>query len=119
VLEEMTGVKPDKDGTPRRWFADGDFDLFVWSRGGKLDGFELCYDKKGSERAVSWAEGKGWSRALIDQGEDNPSKNNSPIWLKDEGDFDARGLVVRFEQAAGKLDPAVYDFVRSKLASLP
>jgi hypothetical protein len=118
VLEERTGVKPEKDGTPRRWFSDADFDLFVWSRDGKLDGFELCYDKKARERAVSWDAKKGWSRARIDGGEDNPSKNNTPIWLKDEAEFDARGLVVRFEQASGKLDPAVYDFVRSKLSTL-
>ena len=36
----------------RRWFADEDFDLVVWTSAiGAIVAFELCYDKPRIERA--------------------------------------------------------------------
>lgn len=114
-LKNDPGVGP---GVLRRWFADEYFDLFVWTDSEGIRAFELCFDKPRDERAVAWKWDRGFSRARIDAGEDNPAKNNTPIWVKDEGELKLSELILRFEQSGGELDPKVYEFVRAKLASL-
>ncbi len=119
MLEEMTGLKPEKGGAVRRWFRDEYFDLFLWTDDQGHSGFDLCFDKTGDQRVVAWRREGGFSRASVDQGEDNPSKNNSPIFTKFDGTIDIGELTVRFEQAAGSLEPTLYDFVRAKLGECP
>ena len=118
MLTEMKNLKAET-GAERRWFADEYFDLFVWSDHNGWSAFELCYDKAGDERALVWRQGQGFSRVRIDQGEDNPSKNNTPIWTKDSGALRLNDIIERFELAAGGLEPALYDFVRVKLGQCP
>ena len=57
----------------RRWFTDSDFDLIVWYEGqdedGPIAGFQLCYDKQGAERALTWRRATGFSHEKVDDGE--------------------------------------------------
>ena len=56
MLREISAVRQDSAETRRRWFQDEFFDLFVWqSRSGEFVAFQLCYDIKSNERAISWA----------------------------------------------------------------
>lgn len=90
MLEEIDDVKPEPGGEKRRWFRDEYFDLFVWSDAQGIRAFELCYDKLGDERLLAWRRGGEVTHAKVDSGEDNPSKNNTPIVVAGKEIFPAR-----------------------------
>ena len=69
MLKEMS-VGQHTDPPRRRWFTDEDLDLIVWfSEQGAPDGFQLCYDRRGHERALTWTKGAGYRHDRIDDGE--------------------------------------------------
>ncbi len=115
MLEEIDDVKPEPGGEKRRWFRDEYFDLFVWSDAQGIRAFELCYDKLGDERLLAWRRGGEVTHAKVDSGEDNPSKNNTPIVVAGKGDFPRKDVLVRFSQAGALMDAGVFRFVAEKL----
>jgi hypothetical protein len=79
----------------RHWFSDEYFDLIVWYESGNhVHGFQLCYDKPGRERALTWTRGRGFVHTVVDSGESTPTENRTPILIAD-GAFPA--LQVRRE----------------------
>jgi hypothetical protein len=52
--------------------SEGDF------TGEAIYGFQLCYGKPRWERALTWLDGRGFSYAEVDSGEDQPTRNRSP-----------------------------------------
>jgi hypothetical protein len=73
-------IRPVDRDLDRRWMADDYFDLIVWyESGGGVHGFQLCYDKCGHERALTWTRKGGFRHSGIDAGESKPSANCSPI----------------------------------------
>jgi hypothetical protein len=65
---------------PRSWMTDEYFDLFVWyEEDGTIHGFQLCYDKPGTERAITWLRTGRLSHTLVDSGEDKPGANRIPV----------------------------------------
>lgn len=88
----------------RRWMSDDYFDLIVWyAPGGQIHGFQLCYDKRGQERAVTWIP-NGFLHTAIDSGDTDPLANRTPILVED-GAFPAEEVRVEFE-ARSQLLPA-------------
>ena len=64
MLTESRRVRQIKNEPRRRWFSDDYFDLIVWlGNGHEIIGFQLCYDKFGIERALSWKKGEGYARS--------------------------------------------------------
>lgn len=54
----------------RRWLVDESFYLIVWYDSlGAVHGFQLCYDKPGAERALTWISNRGFSHTQVDHGE--------------------------------------------------
>jgi hypothetical protein len=54
----------------RRLFVDDYFDLYIWfDTDHLLYGFQLCYDKDGYERSLTWRRDKGFTHAAVDSGE--------------------------------------------------
>ncbi len=108
----------------RRWFADGDFDLIVWYGGrdasAPVDGFQLCYDKKHHERALTWRRGQGFRHEEVDDGESGPSLQfkMTPILVPD-GIFDAAAVARRLEARTTEMDPALARFVLRTLSEYP
>ncbi len=98
---------------PRRWISDDYFDLIVWGEASHDPiGFQLCYDKPGRERALTWTAKGGFSHAAVDGGEACPTANRTPIlvadglfpdelvkrqflWRSEEIDTQRRGLVLK------------------------
>lgn len=79
----------------RRWMSDEYFDLIVWyAPGGQIHGFQLCYDKRGKERALTWTPG-GFLHTAIDSGDTDPLANRTPILVED-GNFPAEEVRVEF-----------------------
>jgi hypothetical protein len=114
MLRPVSPPQADRE-LERRWFADEDFDLVVWLDPAAIPvAFELCYDRQGAERALTWSAERGYGHYRVDTGEDTPTRNLSPILVSD-GDFPGERVVGAFTRAAGALDPAIRAFVLERL----
>ena len=103
------------DNEIRRWFSDDDFDLIVWSdHDNAVSGFQLCYDKQRSERALTWRQKYGFRHERVDSGETNPAKNQSPILVPD-GVCPIVELTELFLSRSQGVDPLIRSFVTAKL----
>ena len=114
MLRESHSIKhPEK--SIRRWFSDDFFDLIVWmDHHGSINGFQLCYDKQGNERAFTWTVKNGYSHERVDNGEMNPSKNLTPILIPD-GIGPAEEIVDLFLAKSKLIDAPIRSFVNDKL----
>jgi len=55
MLTEIRNARQVEGEGFRRWFTDDYFDLIVWyGDQNAMIGFQLCYDKQGKERALTW-----------------------------------------------------------------
>ena len=73
-------IKPVANDLDRRWLSDEYFDLIVWYESDRqIHGFQLCYDKPGRERALTWTHQRGFRHSAVDSGEHAPTTNQTPI----------------------------------------
>ncbi|MEW5816915.1 MAG: hypothetical protein AB1798_16155 [Spirochaetota bacterium] len=115
MLVEFKDVRQIKGEGYRRWFKDDFFDLIVWyTEDGKIYGFQLCYDKFGNERAVTWDEDHGYRHHKIDDGEIPGQSKMTPILIQD-GIFSKNEIAERFKGAGGQVDQDLVDFVYRQL----
>jgi hypothetical protein len=106
--------RQDSDKGRRRWFSDEDFDLIVWSgHDGVISGFQLCYDKQKSERALTWRQAAGFSHERVDSGETNPAKNLSPVLVPD-GLCPIDEIADLFFMRSSEIDPSIRSFITEK-----
>ena len=121
MLKEVPDCRQITGEPSRRWFTDGEFDLIVWYQAGdKIIGFQLCYNKKKSERAITWMLEKGYSHNKVDTGEMYGYKTDSftPVLVAD-GVFDVRKVTGQFKHISQNIDTAIVEFVLSKLEEYP
>ncbi|PIR18789.1 MAG: hypothetical protein COV48_05610 [Elusimicrobia bacterium CG11_big_fil_rev_8_21_14_0_20_64_6] len=113
MLEEFSKVAQERDSDgPRRWFSDEEMDLIVWcAEDGALNGFELCYDKSGRERAFDWRRERGLRHFVVDDGESSPLRNDSPILLAGGGCGDRGQVAADFRARAARLERGLVDSV--------
>ncbi len=113
---EIRDVRQNPNEPFRRWFSDEDFDLIVWYRPDEsVDGFELCYDKTGHEKALRWFAGKGFSHHGVDPGDQSPLANRTPILLAANDKFDPKRVSGRFDASQAGLPDEVAILVRERL----
>lgn len=120
MLREFENVRQIEGEGPRRWFGDEDMDLIVWYDAGDPDrvvGFQLCYDKRTTEHAVTWRPAGRASHHRVDAGEGDPKANRSPILLAD-GPLPLARLLEGFRARSEGIDPAVRALVLDGLAGL-
>ena len=111
--EPKRNVRGDYD---RRWMSDDYFDLIVWyDRKDALHGFQLCYGKPESERALTWTSGRGFSHTEVDTGEELATVNRTPILVPD-GSFPASKVRREFQRRAVGLPNDLRDLVLAKIA---
>ena len=100
----------------RRWFTDEYFDLIVWYEDAKHPtaprGFQLCYDKNGRERALTWTREHGFQHNRVDSGEIPGHSKMSPVIVAD-GEFSGDVVSERFRREAAAIDRTLADFVYS------
>jgi hypothetical protein len=114
MLSQVSPPRAER-GLERRWFADDDFDLVVWLAGPAAPvAFELCYDRQGAERALTWSAERGYAHYRVDTGEDTPTRNLAPILVSD-GDFPRDRIVEQFTRASSGVDPTIRRFVLERL----
>ncbi len=115
-LREISGARQVPDEPRRRWFAAESLDLIVWvDDTGAPIGFQLCYDRLRSERALTWKPEVGFLHHAVDDGEGGGLRHKRTPVLVDDGDFDAYRVSDLFARASAKLPPQVADFVSAKL----
>jgi hypothetical protein len=116
MLREFANVRQIEGEHWRRWFADRYFDLIVWlAEDGEITGFQLCYDKEGDQRALTWNRPGGYAHTGIDDGENRPARfKQTPILVAD-GSFDHTAIAARFKRASLKIDPPLAKFVYARL----
>jgi hypothetical protein len=116
MLREWTGVHQTK-GRPRRWFSDDFFELIVWlDPDGSIWGFQLCYDKEGRFRSLTWAKDKGYCHCAVDDGSRADGAHPaSPILLQD-GLFDAKAVGARLAGASKNLPPEIRSIILEKIS---
>ena len=116
MLAELANVRQIDGEHLRRWFADRYFDLIVWIAGeGEIVGFQLCYDKEGDQRALTWNSPGRYTHTGIDDGESRPARfKQTPILVAD-GSFDHTAIAARFMRECREIDPIIASFVYERL----
>lgn len=115
MLREIGQVRQVPAEPRRRWFADDYFDLIVWlDPNDEILGFQLCYDKCGIERALTWHRKTGFSHNQVDTGELERPYKATPILVSD-GWFDQAAIAGRFKEDSGAMDAQVAEFVLEHL----
>ncbi len=111
-----TPRKPVAGDRDRRWIADEYFDLIVWYDDEQtIHGFQLCYDKPGRERALTWTRAGGFQHTAIDSGETRPTANRTPILIPD-GAFPAPDVRREFLARGTSLPPELRELVLARIA---
>jgi len=101
-----------------RWFSDADRDLYVWlDADERFTGFQLCYDKRSGERAITWRVGGSLEHASVNAGDELPTRNDAPELIALVDAVPLTRLREEFEQAGRTIDPAVYAFVMDVLST--
>ena len=115
MLREILAVRQDNPELRRRWFQDDFFELYTWqARDGTLAGFQLCYDVRGRERAVTWHRAHGFSHNRIDYGSSRGRMKGTPL-LAGDGRFPHRFVRSRFIRHAATLDATMRSFILDKM----
>ena len=119
MLTEIRNPRQVAGEGMRRWFTDEYFDLIVWyDNAHALLGFQLCYDKQGRERALTWTSEHGFQHNRIDQGEIPGHAKMTPVIIAD-GEFAPGPVGERFRAASSQIDPAVAGLVYEKVSAYP
>ena len=115
MLQRIRGVRQDEASRERHWFQDEYFDLFVWTEpSGAVVSFQLCYDRSRHERVLAWNWTEGLTHRRVDDGEQTPVKNRSPIMATDaRGSID--GVAAEFDRRGMELDARMRDFIRQRI----
>ena len=120
MLREIKNVKQKDEQLTRRWFQSDYFDLFIWSGDdGAIRTFQLCYDLRRRERALTWKEGLGFFHDGVDDGEsEGPAGSHNASGLLTEGSrgpFDAEKVNPRFMRESADMPIELRGFVLGKL----
>jgi hypothetical protein len=114
MLKEVPSVRQIEGEGRRRWFTDEYFDLIVWYDRGRIQGFQLCYDKGGRERALTW-RGEGFTHHAVDTGEDDRRGFKATPILVADGLLDRDDLAERFRQSGQALEPGLTAWILEKI----
>jgi hypothetical protein len=119
MLSEIRDTRQIKGEGFRRWFTDEYFDLIVWYDDARsLTGFQLCYDKQGRERALTWTRAHGFQHNRIDSGEVPGHAKMTPVIVAD-GEFNASPIAERFKGDSSSIDPDIATLVYETMLRYP
>ena len=115
MLREIENPRQIPGEGRRRWFRDDFFDLIIWyADSGDVEGFQLCYDRNGAERAFTWRTTGETEHSRIDDGEIPGHTKRSPILVED-GAFDRQGIAERFKSESRNIDREIAEMVNAAI----
>ena len=116
MLRELRNVRQEPGDSFRRWFTDENLEIVVWyAPDNSIFGFQICYDLRSQPRALTWTLKRGFSHAAIDEGDDKPTSNRTPM-LVPNSHYDAAKLRESFLASSGSLPAKEKAFIEGKLA---
>ncbi len=121
MLKEYPRVRQVEGEPRRRWFGDDYFDLIVWlDDGDGVVGFQLCYDKGGDERALTWLPERGFTHRRVDDGErgGDLAHKSTPVLVVD-GAVDHRSLTELLAEEGREIDQGIVRRICDRLAGYP
>ena len=83
MLYEITHLRQTNRSLVKRWFTSLDIDLFIWYYDNTPVKFQLSYDKRCDEHAISWGFHQGYKHYSVDTGEDYPDQYKKTPILND------------------------------------
>lgn len=94
-------------------------DFIVWfNSDNEPIGFELCYDKKGLEKALNWGQ-SGFVHTAVDDGENRPGKYKaSPVHIVD-GEPEINRIYSQFLQESSSVPEKLVQFALAALSCHP
>lgn len=117
MLLELPETRQNEGEPKRSWYTSSEMDLVVWQEGSVIIGFQLCYEKKGHERAVTWRKELGLTHTAVNSGEEvGPKHKESPILVAD-GAPDYCSILALFSSQAEHLPPSVKSQVEQVLTA--
>ena len=115
MLMEIPGTRQHPGELRRRWFTDDTMDLVVWlDEDDGIAAFQLCYDKLGREKCITWKLSSGYVHTAVDDGEEPGRHKRSPILVSD-GELDAWSVCGEFRRRMGAVEESMREFVSEKL----
>lgn len=118
-FRELAGVRQYTDEPRRRWFFAPTMDLIVWvDECDRPFKFQICYEVKTAEYALTWESGQGFDHALVDRAKGDASMNRTAILRKDDT-FDKEYLLALFQNANSNLPPDIGGLVLEALTLYP
>lgn len=124
MIAEVNNIRQKEENLFCRWFADEYWDLYIWyfvNKYNKMDfsvnnisHFQLCYGKPNNEHAFIWKKNSGLSHMKVDDGEQDPMKNRTPVFIID-GLFDKQTIISRFKKDIVNLDSDTINFIINNL----
>ena len=105
-------------GGSTRQFSDDYFDLYVQQDGRMVTWFQLCYDKYGDQKALTWSKAGQLSHARVDEDNEKGQYPMSAILVAD-GSLDCQSLLSRFKTASRGIDRRVISAVFRVLRNYP
>jgi hypothetical protein len=119
MLKELP-PKQQPEGEPsRRWFFSHEQDLVVWlDDDAEILGFQLCYDKYKSERAITWRREKGFEHSVVDDGESGGLDFQTPF-LYPNGRCDIERVLAMFAVQSAAVPAEIVAFVIERLREYP
>ena len=116
MLQEVPHIRQVPDEPRRRWFTDDDLDLFIWfDEKDDIVGFELCYDKPGTPRAICWGRESGYSHFRVDEGETRPGKAKATPILCSDGLFRHNEVAHAFYGKSRAMEERLSAFIHTGL----
>ncbi len=107
MLREYS-ISNQDNKSPTKWFKDEDLELSVWfNSNDQIRSFELSYDKLNVEHSIRWEEGKSIKHYQVDNGEQSPLFNSSPI-LVANGPIDKSRILDLFKTHAQTIEARIY-----------
>lgn len=116
MLRELSDIRQIDGGHPRRWFQSADEDLVVWfDSDGSIYGFQLCYNRTGTEKALTWMRDRGYSHNKVDAGtRSGLHYGRTPILVAD-GTLDVPAMTQRFEEISASVPEEIRAVVLARL----
>jgi len=117
MLTEVPNARQIKGESKRRWFSDDYFDLIIWlDETDEIVGFQLCYDKYGNERALTWRKQVGYVHERVDDGEHRPGKMKATPILVLDGQFEHEKIASVFKEESSEIEERISKLVYEKIS---
>jgi len=124
MLYEIPHPRQSNRNLVKRWFTSSDMDLFIWHRQKIPVRFQLTYDKRNEEKAISWDFHLGFRHYLVDNGETFPDNypgryKQTPLLINLCEQKNLTQIARDFLAASENIDIAVSDFIYARLTAHP